>query len=227
MLSWKAAKGLGILPACYPHLPVDGAHVATVSNASPASPAVNDFVAEFPLLFNGTISMMEGEQFHIELMSEAKPFCVRTPRMIPFAYRDKLQAELNLLQSQGIIAPVTAPTEWCAPIVVIPKKNSNKMRLCVDLSHLNKYVKRERYMSSTPAQALTYTAANDARIFTKLDALKGHHQCPLDEESQLLTTFITPYGRFKFPRASYGISSISEHYNRRMDEVIGLSACCG
>ena len=61
-------------------------------------------------------------------------------------------------------------------------------------------------------------------MFTKLDALKGYHQCPLDEESQLLTTFITPFGRYKFLRAPYGLSSISEHYNRRMDEAFeGLS----
>lgn len=61
--------------------------------------------------------------------------------------------------------------------------------------------------------------ANFAKIFTKLDAMKGYHQCPLHEDSQLLTTFITPFGRFKYLRAPYGISSISEHYNRRMDEA--------
>ena len=38
-------------------------------------------------------------------------------------------------------------------------------------------------------------------------------------DSQELTTFITPYGRFQFLRAPYGISSISEHYNRRMAEA--------
>ena len=54
--------------------------------------------------------------------------------------------------------------------------------------------------------------------------MKGYHQCPLDKESQNLTTFITPFGRFKFLRAPYGISSISEHYNRRLDEAFsGLS----
>ena len=47
---------------------------------------------------------------------------------------------------------------------------------------------------------------------------------PLDEESQLLTTFITPFGRFKYLQAPYHISSISEHYNQRMDEAFaGLS----
>ena len=105
-----------------------------------------------------------------------------------------------------------------------PKKNSEKIRLCVDLSRLNRYVKRERYQSAAPAQAVADIAAENAKIFTKLDALKGYHQCPLDEASQLLTTFITPFGRFKFLRAPYGISSISEYYNRRMDEVFsGLS----
>ena len=62
-------------------------------------------------------------------------------------------------------------------------------------------------------------AATDAKIFTVLDALKGYHQCPLDESSQLLTTFITPQGRFKYLRALYGLSSISEHYDRRMAEA--------
>ena len=65
---------------------------------------------------------MEGEIFHIELTEEAKPFCVKTPRAIPYAPRKKLKAELETLQAQGIIPPVTHPTEWYAPIVVTLKK---------------------------------------------------------------------------------------------------------
>ena len=38
------------------------------------------------------------------------------------------------------------------------------------------------------------------------------------------TTFITPFGRFKYMRAPYGVSSISEHYDRRMYEAFqGIS----
>ena len=51
------------------------------------------------------------------------------------------------------------------------------------------------------------------------DALKGYHQCPLAVESQPLTTFITSFGGFAFLRAPYGMTSIAEHYNRRMDEA--------
>ena len=96
--------------------------------------------------------------------------------------------------------------------------------MCVDLSHLNKYVICERYQSLTPAQAVADIAASEAKVFTVLDALKGYHQYPLDEGSQALTTFITPFGRFKYLRAPYGICSISEHYNCRMNEAfMGLS----
>ena len=52
---------------------------------------------------------MDGEEFHISLTADAKPFCVNTPRSILFAY---WEAELELLQSQHIITPVTEASEW-------------------------------------------------------------------------------------------------------------------
>ena len=139
---------------------------------------------------------------------------------MPFAYRDKLKAELELLQQQGIIAPVTEATCWCAPIVVTPKKGTDRIRMCVDLSKLNRFVLRERYQSPALAEAVADVTANEAKYFTVMDATKGYHQCPLAEDSQELTTFITPFGRFKYLRAPYGLSSIAEHYNRRMVEAL-------
>ena len=178
------------------------------------SPHQSEITRAFPTVFDGQVRTMEGEEFHISLTTDAKPFCINTPRSIPLAYRDKLKAELDLLLSQEVIAPVMEATAWCAPIIVTPKKNTDRICMCVDLSHLNKYVIRERYQSLTPAQAVADIAACDAKIFTVLDALKGYHQCPLDQESQSFTTFITPFGRFKYLRAPYGICSTSEHYNR-------------
>ena len=226
ILSWKAAKALAILPEHYPQLiplpttskpqPQLNIHATTFV---PQASSPHLLSTEFPTVFDQNIRSMEGEKFHITLTTNATSFCIKTPRSIPFAYRDKLKAELDLLLSQNVIAPVTEPTEWCAPIVVTPKKNSDRIRMCVDLSHLNKYVLREHYQSQTPAQAVADIAATDAQVFTVLDALKGYHQCPLDESSQLLTTFITPFGRFKYLRAPYGLSSISEHYDRRMADA--------
>ena len=240
ILSWRAARGLNILPSSYPQPSPQVALISTdesgpkdIGKPEPTTASVTatngsdprDVIkADFPTVFNDNVTSMDGELFHIALSADAKPFCVNTPRAVPFAYREKLEKELKLLQSQGIIAPVTEPMEWCAPIVVTSKKESAEIRMCVDLSHLNKYVRRERYQSPTPAQAVADIASEQARVFTKIDARKGYHQCPLDGESQQLTTFITPCGRFKYLRAPYGISSISEHYNRRMDEALaGLS----
>ena len=198
ILSWKVCKALRILPQCYPN-PMSTLTVHEIT--SPHTPSnvivpltLQQAMLAYPTVFDGQIRRLEGEQFHISLTVDVKPFRVNTPRSIPFAYRDKLKAELDLLESQDIIAPVTAATEWCAPIVVTPKKNTDWIRMCVDLSHLNRFVRREQYQSSTPAQAVADIAATKAKFFTILDDMKGFHQCPLDPDSQLLMTFITPFG---------------------------------
>jgi len=225
IISWKAAKALDILPQHYPYPPnwetnYSPEHVlqATTTTSSDI-PTAGQLVQQYSTVFDGQVTTMVGESFAIALAEGAKPFCVKAPRSVPFAYREKLKSELELLQQQNIIAPVTQVTEWCAPIVVTPKKGTERIRMCVDLSRLNRYVRRERYHSPTPAEAVADIAAEEACIFTVLDAMKGYHQCPLAEDSQHLTTFITPFGRFKYLRAPYGLSSIAEHYNRRMAEA--------
>ena len=56
-----------------------------------------------------------------------------------------------------IIQPITdspTSTDWCHPLVIVPKKN-NKIRLCVELTKLNKHVKRLVYPTMTPKEALS------------------------------------------------------------------------
>ena len=197
----------------------DHPQLDAISGENHRDPLHDRMTQEFPEVFDGHIRTMPGEEFRIHLRDDAQPFCVTTPRRVPLSLRDKLEEELKRLETEGIIRRVTEPTEWCAPIVVAPKKDGRSIRLCVDLSHLNKYVKREVYQSPTPMEEVASIVASEARWFTVFDALKGYHQCPLSEDSQLLTTFVTPFGRYAYLRAPYGVTSISEHYNRRMDEA--------
>ena len=97
---------------------------------------------------------MECEKFCVKLTDNAQPFCVNTPRFVPYAFLDKLKEEIALLEAQGVIKAVTEPTEWCAPIVVIPNKNSDDVRLCVDFSKLINYVLPQHYRSCSPAEAM-------------------------------------------------------------------------
>ena len=114
LLSWRAAKGLSIPPECYPHsintTLVSKEHSRTTrvnileaSSLVSPTPTSEDIMKEFPSVFDGQIKTMDGEEFYISLTDDTKPFCVNTPRFVPFAYRDKLKAELTVLQTQGVI----------------------------------------------------------------------------------------------------------------------------
>ncbi|KAK2719301.1 hypothetical protein QYM36_004948 [Artemia franciscana] len=58
-----------------------------------------------------------------------------------------------------------------------------------------------------------------AKFFTKLDARHGYWSLVLDEESSELTTFATPFGRFKFRRMPFGLISAQDEFQRRMEEA--------
>ncbi|XP_062872210.1 uncharacterized protein K02A2.6-like [Trichomycterus rosablanca] len=76
--------------------------------------------AEFPKLFNG-LGRMQGE-YNIVLKSDAEPFSLLTPRRISLPLLPKVKEELNRMEQQGVISKVEQPTEWCAPMVVVPKQ---------------------------------------------------------------------------------------------------------
>ena len=114
----------------------------------------------------------------------------------------------------GVITRVTEPTEWCAGMVVVPKEN-RKVRICVDL---NKSVCRETHPLPAVEQSLAQLAG--AQVFSALDANSVFWQILLERESALLTTFITPFGRYCFHRLPFGITSAPEHLQRRMSEIL-------
>ena len=182
----------------------------------------DDLIQELSKVFDGILRTMLGELFSIKLQPDTTPICVNTPRRVSFPQRSALKAQLDKLHAQGVIVPVTKPTPWCSPIVEVLKKNTDEVPLCVDFTHLNNFVQRERYQFATPSEFVANIASAEAKVFTTFDALKGYHQCPLDEESQLLTTFITQFGRWMYQTAPYGVLSMS--YNRRMDTAFqGMS----
>ena len=131
--------------------------------------------------------------------------------------KQKVEDELKSLQEKDIIRPVTTPTDWCAPIVAVPKP-SGKIRLCVDYTKLNESVRRENFPLPTTDELLAQL--DGATVFTKLDCNQGFHQIPLSVESQELTTFITPFGRFCYQRLHFGISSGPEIFHREMTHIL-------
>eukprot|EP00794_Sanderia_malayensis_P016472 gene16472-18109_t len=60
----------------------------------------------------------------------------------------------------------------------------------------------------------------NSKVFSKLDANSAFWQRKLSENSQLMTTFITPWGRYCFLRLPYGITTGSEQFQRCMSEKL-------
>ena len=99
--------------------------------------------ARHPKLFKGLGKL--GGKYHIQLKDNAVPYAVNTPRRIALPLMPKAKDKLVELERQGVISKVDQPTDWCAPIVAVPKSNGD-VRVCVDLTKLNDQVKRERLM---------------------------------------------------------------------------------
>ena len=57
------------------------------------------------------------------------------------------------------------------------------------------------------------------RYITVLDANKGFWQIEITKEASELTTFATPFGRYKFLRLPFGLSCAPEIFHRVFTDV--------
>lgn len=160
---------------------------------------------------------LDTKPVEIQLTQEHVPYSIPVSRRVPIPLESKVKAELERLKEGEIIEEITKPTDWCAPMVPVLKP-SGQVRLCVDLKKLNAAVKRERYILPTLEDVISKLSG--ARVFSCLDAASGFYQIPLHENSQELTTFVTPFGRFCFKRLPFGISSAPEIFMRKMTELL-------
>ncbi|KAK2713107.1 hypothetical protein QYM36_011715 [Artemia franciscana] len=115
-----------------------------------------------------------------------------------------------------LLEPPRGPTDWVNAVVVIEKPDKS-LRVCIDPHDLNKAIKRPHHPMPTFDEAILRHAG--AKFFTKLDARHGYWSLVLDKQSSQLTTFNTPYGRYKFKRKPFGLISAQDEFQRRMEEA--------
>ena len=139
-------------------------------------------------------------------------------RRIPIALESDVQVEINRLVGAGVLVAVDEPTEWVSQMAVV-RKPSGKLRICIDPQPLNVALQREHYRLPTLDDVLP--KFNDAKIFTKLDVKAAYWHVKLDYESSILTTMITPFGRFRWARLPFGLKVSSEIFQKRLHQAIG------
>ncbi|KAL0194540.1 hypothetical protein M9458_008112, partial [Cirrhinus mrigala] len=142
---------------------------------------------------------------------------VYPPRRVPIALRARLKEELDRMEDNNIIVKVTEPTEWVNALVVVEKPKSQKLRVCLDPRDLNKAIQRPHYPLPTLEEVTTKLTG--AQYFSVLDARSGYWAIKLSTESSMLTTFNTPFGRYRFLRLPFGINSAQDEFQRRVNET--------
>ena len=80
-------------------------------------------------------------------------------------------------------------------------------------------------MYPLPSVDFTLGKLSKSKVFSKIDANSAFWQRKLSESSRLLTTFITPWGRFCFNRLPYGISTGSEQFQKCMNNILEGVEC--
>ena len=93
-----------------------------------------------------------------------------------------------------------------------------KMRICLDPKDLNRAVQRPKFQMPTLEELLP--ELSKARIFSSFDARDGFYQVSLDDESSKLTTFWTPFGRYRYLRMPFGISLAPEVFESKLQECL-------
>ena len=158
----------------------------------------------YPAVFGDKTGEMAGK-YHIRINESTTPV-QDPPRRVPVAHGEKVKQKLEELSQQNIIEPVTTPTRWISSMVEVVK--NDKLRICLDPRQLNKAIQREHYALSTIEDVAT--RLHGAKVFTKLDVRNGFWHVKLDEESSYLTTFNSPFGRYRWKRMPFSISSAPE-----------------
>jgi hypothetical protein len=79
--------------------------------------------------------------------------------------REKLQVELQTIESQGSIAPVTVSTEWCAPIVVAPQKDPEEIRMSQQVCSTRE-IHQSPSLGSVNAEGLRIILQGDVTILS-------------------------------------------------------------
>ncbi|RTG90614.1 uncharacterized protein DC041_0002092 [Schistosoma bovis] len=150
------------------------------------------------------------------LKPQAKPV-FHPKRPVLYAVLSNVDEELNRLQLQGVITPVSYSV-WAAPIVVIKKVNGT-IRICADFfTGLKAALKQCNY--PLPAPADLFTMLNGGTFFAKLDLADAYLQVEVAEDSRDLLTINTHRGLFQYSRLPFGVKTAPSIFQQLMDTIL-------
>ena len=97
---------------------------------------------------------------------------------------------------------------------MVVKKKSEKWRVCVNFTDLNKARPKDPIPMPQIDQLVDVTAGHPQMSF--LDAFQGYHQILLALEDQEETAFMTPTGNYRYKVMPFGLKNVGSTYQRMM-----------
>lgn len=183
--------------------------VARVNKVS-VEQSCKQLMSEYSDVVKEGIGCIPGE-YEIKMDTSVTPV-IHAPRSVPVALRQKVKEELDRMEEAGIIQKVTEPTPWVSSMVVVSKKEKDQVRICIDPTDLNKAILREHHPMNHIDDIAT--RLHGSKWFSTLDANMGYFQMRLTDQSSWLTTFNSPFGRYKYLRMPMGVKSSAEVFQR-------------
>ncbi len=112
------------------------------------------------------------------------------------------------------------------------RKHNGRQRLCLDPNDLNTAIPREHHATPTLEEILS--KLHEAKFFSIVDAKCCYWSVVLDEESSYLTTFNSPFGRYRFKRMPIGLKMSQDIFQAKIDQtfegcegVVGIAGVVG
>lgn len=147
-----------------------------------------------------------------------KPISVAPYRLSPVK-TEVLKKEVSKMLTDGIIEPCQSP--WSSPVVMVPKKDGGT-RVCIDYRQLNAITTPDAY--PLPRIDDLLHNAKPTPYMSTIDLRAGYWQIKVQDEDQIKTCFITPFGMYKFLRMPFGLRNAPATFQRLMDRFrISLS----
>ncbi|CAL9701112.1 unnamed protein product [Knipowitschia caucasica] len=200
-LDWKSIKSLQVAP----NTTDKSTEVKLETVLVAATPVFQDGI--------GTLKNIKGK---IVLQDGAIPRFHKA-RPVPYAIRQKVEAELDRLEADGILSKVDW-SPWATPIVPVAKK-SGAVRVCGDFKiTINPVLQAEQY----PLPRIEDIFANLAggKRFTKVDLAEAYLQMEIEEDSKMFLTINTLKGLYRYNRLVFGVASAPAIWQRAMDQVL-------
>ena len=157
---------------------------------------------------------------HIHLKpGYVKPKPAYWPARVAEHWEEQVKRSIDQDVDAGILikVPFNEPTEWCARMVVVSKKDGRPRRT-VDYQQLNAQCMREQNHGESPFHTARRIPPNTWK--SVFDAVDGYHAVELDSNSSKLTTFITPWGRYRYLRFPQGHCSAGDAFNGRVQQIL-------